>query len=97
LSKADNEACVKLITQEWSKRSREQVLLEKEAAKKIEEIVCVPNTSEERSWYNTLIDWATGPERQIDRVYPRAHYHLGHRLSKWVIQRMEWEYSEYSS
>ena len=96
-SKAGNEACVKLITREWSKRSREQILLEKAAAKEIEEVLCVLYTSEEMYRHERLMSWARGTNRQIDRVYPGIPYHLGRRLSKWVIQRMEWEYSDYSS
>jgi len=96
-SKAGNEACVKLITQEWSKRSHEQILLEETVAREIEEVVCVPTTPPERFGHRQLMNRAAEPKGEIDKVYPGVHYHLGRRLSKWVIQRTENEDSDYNS
>ncbi|KAF4627936.1 hypothetical protein G7Y89_g10214 [Cudoniella acicularis] len=98
-SKEGNEECVKLITSEWSKRSKEQVLIEQAAAQEVGELVSSTVWTEPHSpviMKIRLMDWARGG-REIERVHRDVFYHLGRRLPPDVIRSIERDYSDYSS
>ena len=96
-SKEGNEECVKLITSEWSLRSKEQVLIEHSAAKEVHEHVLETGKPHDLViMYIDLMDWARGG-REIERAHPDCFYHLGRRLPHDVIRSIERDYSDYSS
>jgi len=94
-SKEGNEECVMLITSEWSKRSKEQVLVERSSATEVNEYAW--NIGRDNGMlYRELMGWARGG-REIERAHPDVFYHLGRRLPYDVIRSIEQDYSDYSS
>lgn len=94
-SRQGNEECVKLITSEWSKRSKEQVLIERTSATEVYAPVLTIGRNN-GNLYRDLMDWAKGG-REIERAHPDVFFHLGRRLPYDVIRSIEQDYSDYSS
>jgi hypothetical protein len=92
-----NAECLKLIITEWSKRSKQQVLIEHAAAKEVEErLLQVGKVLENGDLFRELLGW-TIPGREIRRVHGDVVYYLGRRLPHDVILSIERDYSDYSS
>lgn len=97
-SKEGNEECVQLITSEWSKRSKEQVLIEYDAAKEVHEHVLeIVKPRDNVFRYNKVMHWAAQRGREFKREHTDVYYHLGRRLPHAVIRSIERDYSDYSS
>jgi hypothetical protein len=96
-SKEGNKECLKLIVTEWSKRSKEQLLVEHAAAKEVKEsLLRSSNATHEMTRYIDLLGWARSG-RQIERIFTRVNFYLGRLLPQDLIKSIEEEYTDDSS
>jgi hypothetical protein len=101
-SKDGNDKCLRYILAEWSGRSEEQLLIERNAAEEIEKALLNVNgenvcfLEEADRLFYALTEWAWRG-RQVQRSFSKIPFHLGYQVPSDVAREIDREYYRPSS